>query len=210
MNTKEMDFWKSAFGSEYTERNKMDVAEMDEWYSNVYGVSRTEMNERFLSGMGVKRILEVGCNVGNQLRCLQSMDYPNIYGIELQSYAVERAKELTKGMNIIQGSAFDIPFKDGYFDLVFTSGVLIHISPKDIEMAMDEMYRVSSRYIWGFEYYSENYQEIDYRGNKEKMWKTNFKQHFLDRFPNLKLVKEEKYKYLENENVDQMYLLEKV
>jgi len=60
------------------------------------------------------------------------MGFTNLYGIELQWYAVEKAKEYTKGINIIQGSGFDIPFKDGYFDLVITNGVLIHIAPKKI------------------------------------------------------------------------------
>jgi len=53
----------------------------------------------------------------------------NLYGIELQQYAIEKAKALTKRINIIHGVADDIPFKDGYFDMVFTSGVLIHIHP---------------------------------------------------------------------------------
>jgi pseudaminic acid biosynthesis-associated methylase len=209
VQTQQTQFWTSAFGSEYTERNLMNVEEHDRYYIDNYGTSRTQMNELFLNGLQVNSILEVGCNVGNQLRGLQCMGHQNLYGIELQSYAVERAKEVTKGINILQGSAFDIPFKDGYVDLVFTSGVLIHISPNDIYKAMDEMYRVSAKYIWGFEYFSEQYQEIPYRGNSDKMWKANFMQLFLDRFPSLKVVKEQRYKYLDSENVDQMYLLEK-
>ena len=43
-----------------------------------------------------------------------------------KQYAVEKGKENTKGINIIQGSAFDLPYKDNYFDLVCTNGVLIH------------------------------------------------------------------------------------
>jgi len=72
------------------------------------------------------------------------------------------------------------------------------------------MYRVSGKYIWGFEYHNAEYVEIDYRGNKDKLWKGDFKQLFLDRFPNLKLVKAESYKYSQSENRDEMYLLEKV
>jgi pseudaminic acid biosynthesis-associated methylase len=209
VQTQQTQFWTSSFGSEYTERNLMNVQEHDRFYIENYGTSRTQMNELFLNGLQLDAILEVGCNVGNQLRCLQSMNYSNLYGIELQLYAVERAKEVTKGINIIQGSAFDIPYKDGYFDLVFTSGVLIHISPNDINKAIDEMYRVSGKYIWGFEYYSDQYQEIPYRGNSDKMWKANFMQLFLDRYPSLELIREQRYKYSSNENVDQMYLLKK-
>lgn len=169
------------------------------------------MNNRFLLGLGLenKRILEVGCNVGNQLRMLQYMGFGNLYGIELQQYAVEKAKSLTQGINIIQGVGDDIPFKDGYFDMVFTSGVLIHISPDNINRVLDEIYRCTKEYIWGLEYYADEYTEINYRGNDNLLWKTNFSKLYLDRFPELELVKEEKFKYLNNDNVDVMFLLRK-
>ena len=94
-----------------------------------YGYTRTEINSEFIGDFDRDmKILEVGSNVGNQLLCLQEMGFKSLYGIELQNYAVELSKSRTKRINIIEGSAFDIPFKDSYFDLVFTSGVLIHIS----------------------------------------------------------------------------------
>ena len=136
-----------------------------------------------------------------------------LYGIELNRYAVEKSKERTKGkgIDIIQGSAFDIPFKDAYFDLVFTSGVLIHISPQDINDVLDEIYRCSKKYIWGSEYFTENYIEINYRRHNELLWKTNFAKLYLDRFPDLKRVKEKRYPYLEDKKlVNQAFLLKKI
>ncbi|MEX1028734.1 MAG: pseudaminic acid biosynthesis-associated methylase [Paenibacillaceae bacterium] len=210
MKTNQMDFWAGEFGSEYTERNTYTPEQLNEFYMNQFGVSRAEMNNTFLGSLSIDQILEAGCNVGNQLRSLQTMDFGRLYGIELQDYAVEKSKQVTEGINVIQGSIFDIPFKDNYFDLVFTSGVLIHIAPDDITKAIDEIYRTSKRYIWGFEYYSNEYEVVDYRGNADRLWKTNFMKLFLDRYPSLKVVKEAKYKYLSNNNEDQMYLLEKV
>lgn len=207
--TSQMGLWSGKFGSEYTDRNTFTVTELDEMFKAQYGYTRSEMNQDFLGGKTIENILEVGCNVGNQLRNLQNLGYTNLYGIELQSYAVEKAKKLANGINIIQGHAFDLPFRDQYFDLVYTSGVLIHISPNDIQTAMKEIYRVSKRYIWGLEYFSENYEEKEYRGNSDAMWKTNFCELYLKYFPDLKVVKESKFKYLENEQVDQMFLLEK-
>jgi len=61
---------------------------------------------------------------------------------------LKRQKLLPKRINIIHGVADDIPFKDGYFDMVFTSGVLIHISPGNINRVLDEIYRCSREYIW--------------------------------------------------------------
>lgn len=210
-----MDFqkqkWSTEFGKEYTDRNIYTPNELDEFYKKQYGVTRSEMNKNFFSEFLDKdsKILEVGCNVGNQLRLLQSMGYNNLYGIELQDYAVEKAKEFTKGINIIKGMADDIPFKDEYFDLVFTSGVLIHINPESIKKVLEEIYRCSNDYIFGFEYFSDNYEKINYRGNDDLLWKTDFSKLYLKYTPNLKIEKYQKFKYIDNNNEDLMFLLKK-
>jgi pseudaminic acid biosynthesis-associated methylase len=209
METKQMEFWKGKFGEEYTERNTYSVAELDEKYVSQFGISRSDMNRKFLSPINPQKILEVGCNTGNILRNLQSLGYDNLYGIELQAYAIEKAKTLCNGINLVQGSAFDLPFKDNYFDLVYTSGVLIHINPDDLEIVMREMYRVSNSYIWGFEYYMDEMQHIEYHGNSGKMWKGNYANKFMQLFPDLTLVQSELYKYRGDENRDQMFLLKK-
>lgn len=60
------------------------------------------------------------------------------------------AKKFTDGINIIRGTADDIPFRDGYFDLVFTSGVLIHINPQSIGKVLREIYRCSNSLYLGY------------------------------------------------------------
>ena len=208
--TKQMLQWAGDFGKEYTDRNACSLEELDSIYQKNYGITRTEMTARFIGNFDRNlRILEVGSNDGNKLLCLQNMGFKNLYGIELQSYAVELSKRKTRGINIIQGSAFDIPFKDDFFDLVFTSGVLIHIAPEDINGVLDEIYRCTSKYIWGFEYYSDTHTSISYRGQADLLWKANFSRLFLDRFSNLKMVREEHFKYLDSDNIDAMFLLEK-
>jgi pseudaminic acid biosynthesis-associated methylase len=138
------------------------------------------------------------------------MGFVNLYGIELQSYAVELSKARTKRINIIEGSAFDIPYKDGYFDLVFTSGVLIHINPSDIVWALREILRCTREYIWGFEYYADEHTEITYRGHKELLWKADYAKLYLQQFEDLKIAKEERLKYLDSDNIDTMFLLKKI
>ncbi len=203
--------WASIFGQEYTERNTFNSRDLNKLYIKEYSISREEMNKEFLSGLALEdgNILEVGCNVGNQLRLLQEMNFNNLYGIELQSYAVEKAKSLTQEINIIKATGDNIPFKDKFFDLVFTSGVLIHISPENINSVLDEIYRCSKEYIWGFEYYADEYTEVAYRGNTGLLWKANFAKLYLERFADLELIKEVKYKYTDNDNVDSMFLLRK-
>jgi pseudaminic acid biosynthesis-associated methylase len=204
--TKQEEFWIGEFGDEYTKRNAGD---WDEFYKKQWGVARTQLNEEFLSFLDKDvSILEVGCNRANQLQILQQQGFTNLWGIEINKRALQLAK-LNTGFNLVEGSGFDIPFKDKFFDIVFTSGVLIHISPDDLPKIIDEMYRVSRRYIWGFEYFSEKCEGIEYRGHKNCLWKNNFVKIFQEQHPNLRIVKEKKVKYLENDNVDSMYLLER-
>lgn len=214
MKTEQQDFWKGEFGKEYTDRNSHDRDQWRKFYMDNWGNTKDKMNEKcFGTELSTEsKILEVGCNTGMQLRCLQDMGYSHIYGVELQQYAVEEAKKYTNNINIIQGSGFDLPFRDGFFDMVCTNGVLIHIAPKDHHKIMDEMYRTSAKYICGFEYYSEKTTDINYRGNKGFLWKADFAQIFMDRFPDLKLVNKEMYPYISDQekgNTDYMYCLEK-
>jgi pseudaminic acid biosynthesis-associated methylase len=208
--TEQISKWRGSFGQEYTDRNPQTLQEMEDLYRKNYGFTRSELNRRFLDDMDrAMRILEVGSNIGNQLLCLQKMGFTSLYGIELQSYAVELAKSRTKGINLIQGEASDIPFKDGFFDMVFTSGVLIHISPSNLPSILNEIHRCTRNYIFGFEYFSDVTQEITYRGNSDLLWKADFAGIYLELFDDLWLQKEERIKYMQNENVDTMYLLQK-
>ncbi|HRJ36776.1 MAG TPA: hypothetical protein PK610_12355, partial [Flavobacteriales bacterium] len=112
MKTKQTDFWSGEFGKEYTDRNSYSDESWDDFYRANWGATKTEMNEECLEGISKEaRILEVGCNMGLQLRGFQRMGFTKLYGIELQQYAVNRAHEWLKDVNIIQGSGFDIPFR---------------------------------------------------------------------------------------------------
>jgi len=212
MRTVQMDGWSGQIGKEYTDRNALNMEDWELLYKNRYGLTRTELNSRFLGDLPRDiRILEVGCNVGNQLRVLQGMGFKNLYGVELQWYAVEQAKQRTQNIDIIQGSAFDIPFRDGYFDLVYTSGVLIHFTDRDIGLVFDEICRCTKKYVWALEYFAPTWTEIPWRGNRNLMWKADYSKLFRERCPILQLVKEEHLPYLEDPKlVDTMFLLEKV
>src|SRR3989338_3385213 len=128
----QLEQWLGGFGREYTDRNACSYENFEALYVKNYGVSRTELNQSFLEGLDRNlRILEVGSNVGNQLLCLQKMGFTNLFGIEPQEYALSLSQKRLKGIQLMQGSAFQLPFEDHSFDLVFTSGVLIHIDPKN-------------------------------------------------------------------------------
>lgn len=212
MNTTVQEqFWNSDFGKEYTDRNKWNSdEEWDKTYLDTWGLTKLQINDKVLKDLPRDiRILEVGCNYGAQLRGLQRMGFTNLYGVELQSYAVEQSKKTYSGLNIITGSGFDLPFKDGFFDLVCTNGVLIHISPKDHHSFMSEIFRCTNKYIMGWEYYSEEIKELNYRDNNGFMWKANFDGIYKSYFPGLILRQKHLVKYLASDNNDAIFLLEK-
>ncbi len=202
--------WIGQFGAEYTDRNSLTLPELDALYRRNYGFSRAELNRRFLSGVPRDaRVLEVGCNIGLQLGMLRELGFSNLYGIEIQHYAVKQAKSRIAGVRVVEASALEIPFPDQSFDLVFTSGVLIHIAPDDLRQVLHEIYRCSKTFIWGFEYHSLSPLEVPYRGQHDLLWKMDYAQLFINQFKNLKLLRCEKLSYLENSNVDCMFLLQK-
>lgn len=214
--TEQTDQWGDRFGEAYTDRNPNTPDEMQELYRRRFGLERTAMNEEFLGGIDrAARVLEVGCNVGTQLNLLSRMGFENLYGLEINRFAIERSHRLNEGLpiSIVHGSALDIPFKDDFFDLVYTSGVLIHIHPSDLATVQTEMARCSRGWLWGFEYFAEEgYVEIPYRGETNLLWKTDFAKRFTENVPGLRLVREKLYTYLDEPGAlqDKMYLLEKL
>jgi pseudaminic acid biosynthesis-associated methylase len=208
--TKQMETWMGEFGKKYTERNAHTMEGMEALYEQTYGLTRTDLNHRCLGDIDrSSHILEVGSNVGTQLALLQNMGFTNLYGIELQHYAVELAKSRTHRINIICASAFDIPFRDESFDLVFTSGLLIHIHPSDISEVMKEIHRCTKKYIWGLEHYADGYKEVVYRGQKNLLWNVDYNRLYLDLFADLESVKDERLKYVNSDNVDSVFLIRK-
>lgn len=210
VETEQTEVWKGAFGREYTDRNTFDADALDTLYRKNYGLSRTEINQSFLSGIPKgASILEVGCNTGNQLLLLQKMGYSNLSGIELQPYALEIARTRTRNIPLAQGSALEIPHEDASFDMVFTSGVLIHIAPSDLNRAMEEIYRCAKTFIWGLEYYAPGVTAVNYRSHSRLLWKMDYARRYLQHFKDLELIREQQIPYLEGSNVDSVFLLRK-
>lgn len=173
----QLQLWRSKFGRDYTDRNDRARPErIDAW-------------RQLLDGIAPERVLEVGCNVGWNLSYLGELGLANLYGIEPQAYAVERARRRAPMLDIVRGDVFDMPFRDGWFDLVFTSGVLIHIAPDALAAALTAIYRASRRYIIAIEYDGAREQEIAYRGHAGALWKRDHGAAWLHQFPDLREIR---------------------
>ena len=208
--TNQLKAWTGKFGKNYTDRNSLNIKELNNLYKKNWGITREDLNKQFIGKLNKSiKILEVGCNIGLQLNILKKLGFKNLYGLEPQVYALKIAEKRNKNICFKKGNIFNIPYKDNFFDLVFTSGVLIHIHPNEIRKSLKEVYRCSKKYIWGFEYYSKNYESIDYRNKKDLLWKADFLKIYTKTFPDLRIIKTKHLKYLNNDKIDVMFLLEK-
>lgn len=176
--TEQLKIWKSEFGDRYTDRNAHDPE------------SRITAFKKMITDLNIKRILEVGSNMGNNLITLSKIGDYELIGIEPNKYAIKNGRSRSDSISIIEGTGFAVPFVDSYFDLVFTVGVLIHIASENLPKIINEMYRVSNKYILIAEYHADEEKKIEYRGHDNLLFKRDFKKAFLDRKSDLKCIKE--------------------
>ncbi len=175
-----LERWTGEFGNNYALRQQDNIeARADLFYKIIRNFTRPISDED---------ILDVGAGLGHNLEALHKLGYPldQLFCIE-PNPIVENCLQ-AKEYNVIGESAQDIHAMDSRFNLVFTSGVLIHIPPHDVIKAATEIVRVSKRYVLAIEYFSVEPEAIEYRGNKDMLWKRDFGKMYLDNFPELELV----------------------
>ncbi len=97
------------------------------------------------------KILDIGCGEGRHIfGAMQAFESPHLIGMDLDLNALDQCKrsltlfeELDHvGTKFVHSSVYDLPFKDGEFDLVICSEVLEHL--EDYNLALQEIQRVLS------------------------------------------------------------------
>lgn len=176
--TKQLSYWVGEFGNQYVERNS--------------NFSFFEKRKPFFKSLlknlpDVKSILEVGCNIGSNLRILNIIDPSlKLAGVEPNKKAIEIAREHLPCASLYNIDIFDVKWR-ATFDLVFTANVLIHIADKELTEAYHNIYRATRKYILTIEYYSKVSETIPYRGLEDALFKRPYDQELLDLYPKLKI-----------------------
>jgi SAM-dependent methyltransferase len=85
-----------------------------------------------------KRVLDVGCGLGTYVRKLLAFSR-DTYGVDIDPQKVAQAQQELH--NIHLAPAEELPFAEGYFDIVLLHEVLEHVD--DDEQAVSEAYRVT-------------------------------------------------------------------
>lgn len=168
--------WLGEFGDAYNERcapNGQDLRNRTRMWADIF---------KHMEAAPPRNILEVGCNVGQNLACIGDINGEVLTGVEPNEAARTVADSLSYA-SAVDGEAIALPFGDGVFDLSFTAGVLIHVPPEEIEGAINELWRVSSRYIVMVEYFAAEERMIPYRGENDMLWLRDYGGLLLDLHP---------------------------
>jgi len=83
-----------------------------------------------VSRLQAGRILEVGCGTGNYIRALQQASQAECWGLDPSEQMLEKARERSGGLTLQQGRAEELPFDNGFFDLVFSVDVIHHVNDR--------------------------------------------------------------------------------
>jgi len=170
--------WSGQFGDAYVQRNRNA------------GQHRKDFWDAILAEFPATRVLEVGCNLGANLQWIAGHVKPeNVYGIDINASALRQLREDLPDVNALLAPARELPFRDRWFDLVFTMGVLIHQPEATLPLVMSEVVRCSRRYVLCGEYFAPSTTEVPYRGQQGALFKRDYGRLYQELFPELMLRK---------------------
>ncbi|MDI1344761.1 MAG: hypothetical protein PSV22_11755 [Pseudolabrys sp.] len=183
-STLQSEFWRGEFGNAYVDRNAASPEQMQARL-----VLWAEILSHTISAPPAS-ILEVGANLGVNLRALRQLSSARRFALEPNELAREILVKdgVVVADDVRDGLAQKIEFPDAVAEFSFTSGVLIHIHPDHLEASLREIYRCSSRWIACVEYFSDKPEMIPYRGHDDRLFKRDFGGLWLDTFPDLRIV----------------------
>ena len=168
--------WSGDFGDAYTERN----------------VGAGEVREMFWRGVlaraPISSVLEVGCNLGANLRWLAAGIPDGVaVGLDINAMALAQLKRAMPSALVVRGSARALPFVEDAFDMVATVGVLIHQPEQTLPTVMREIVRCARRYVMCAEYYAPTSTEVSYRGQPGALFKRDYGALYARQAPSLVL-----------------------
>lgn len=171
-------FWAKTYANDYIKKNSsFDLKKgIEAWKKMTFQI------------FNIKNILECGCNIGKNLNCLNRL-YPqaNKSIIEISKPAYDHVLKTYCVKNAYNGSIISSNFSLNSFDLVFTMGVLIHISPTNLIANMQKIFDYSNKYILIGEYFNRTPTAVTYQGFSDKLFKCDFGKIFIENF-NIKLI----------------------
>ena len=166
------DLWSGEFGSAWVERNGRAFDARAGFWASI------------LEQFPCRSALEVGAAHGENLRHLNAgIPAHDLWGVNVNDAAIEAMHALVPGMNAVWGVARELPFRDRFFDLTFTVGLLIHQPDATLPLAMQELVRCSRRWILCGEYHADERTDVQYRGHEGVLIKPDYGRIYQQLFP---------------------------
>ena len=111
--------------------------------------------------------IDVGCGIGNfLLELVRKKQFTTIVGIDFVKETMKIAHEKKQyfgTVDFMQGDLLNIPFKDRSFDLTICLNVLHHVHQEDFPRAVDELTRITPKYLMIEIRNRNNYLEFFYQ-----------------------------------------------
>jgi SAM-dependent methyltransferase len=139
----------------------------------------------------IDSILDIGCGYGAFLYNLHQLN-PNIKlsGIDISKEAIEFCRKNLPNSSFINDKFSNIlkHFKENTYDVIYTSGVMIHQSPDIIDDLLDSFIKIGTKYIVHFEdigndelisgkkEYNPSWRESD-----QFLWKNNLVKRYQEK-----------------------------
>ena len=124
------------------------------YVSYVQGLERSLLRAFDDAGVSLAdtRVLDVGCGSGYFLNRLREYGAKEAHGIDLMEDRVAEGRKRYPALQLHIGSATDLPFEDGEFDLVTQFTCLSSILDDDVRLvAAREMQRVAGGWLLSFD-----------------------------------------------------------
>jgi SAM-dependent methyltransferase len=111
-----------------------DISPVDEFHSRRRAAT-VELS-RLLAPAASDHVIDIGSGIGGPARYLAATYGCRVSGVDLTEEFVATAMDLTRRVGLAdrvdfrQGSALDLPFEDGHFDLAWTQNVAMNIADR--------------------------------------------------------------------------------
>lgn len=164
------DYWLNRGNVYCQEFNQKGYADLEIFFQDIVIKELKKLN--------FNSIFEAGCGFGwNIKRFKKEFPKARVGGLDFSHNQLLNGKNNyleNYEIELTEGDATQMPFKDNSYDIGFSLGVFMNINEKKIEKAINEMIRVCRKYIIHLEY-DANYTSPELR--ERRAFKTNIVSH---------------------------------
>jgi len=143
---KSATFKEGYYTTKNTEELKQQIRKRD-----MLDIYSSSLDEILQNNSESKSVIDVGCGMGNfTLELVNRKQFKKIVGIYFLKETLRLACENTKlfeRATLIEGDLLNIPFNDRSFDITICLNVLHHIHVKDFSNAIQELARITNKYL---------------------------------------------------------------